>query len=541
LVIKLGEWVIEEALRQIAKWNAKGIKLVVSVNIDALHILNKDFVPRLSRLLSKFTCVSPQQLEIEILESSSLADLNRVITVMQACLAIGVRFSIDDFGTGFSSLTYLKQLPAEYIKVDKSFVIDMVNHERDYALVESIVSMSRAFNRKIIAEGVETLEHAQILIGLGCELGQGYGISKPLASENVASWMRQWNKEKKWSNIIQAELSIILGVSPHVISASSSIATITGFPSSAFIEGDVEIQELVHDADNDIIDKVFSDNSNMHGSFNLRLRHADKKIRCVAGRYSKRAAKDKIGTLLELQIIDSKSLAAYKINHHAMPNFNAMMENTDDYIYFKDSNHVFTAASQTLVDVTSPSEHWTDLIGLTDYDVFPEELADDYYELEKQIFSGAKVAQGEQETLNLTSGIKGWVDNRKYPILSNDGKIIGLFGVARDITQIKLKQEHLIQQKQHLEASIKSKTEELTVIALRIQQENEAKLKVIAKLGKEMSDLLHALIDFSDLFEIPEGQQQKIDSQKVSSIRHGLAQTLKRVKDIEEQSSNDDK
>jgi PAS domain-containing protein len=108
-----------------------------------------------------------------------------------------------------------------------------------------------------------------------------------------------------------------------------------------------------------------------------------------------------------------------------MVNFAAMMDNTDDYIYFKDRNHVFTGASQTLVSLCDPAEHWTDLLGQTDYDVFPEAYADVYYRLEKQIFSGTPVAHETQETLT-KDGKKGWIDNRKYPIRDEHGEIIGL-------------------------------------------------------------------------------------------------------------------
>ena len=118
-----------------------------------------------------------------------------------------------------------------------------------------------------------------------------------------------------------------------------------------------------------------------------------------------------------------------------MASVKAMMDNTDDFIFFKDRNHVFTGASQTLVALTPPVEHWAELIGKTDYDLFPEEYADAYYELEKQVFSGVAVAHEVQGVLR-KDGSKGWVDNRKYPIRDDAGAIIGLFGVARDISEL---------------------------------------------------------------------------------------------------------
>lgn len=140
--------------------------------------------------------------------------------------------------------------------------------------------------------------------------------------------------------------------------------------------------------------------------------------------------------VLELLLQDVKGLYQPQVDPPMMVNFRAMMENTDDYIYFKDHNHVFTGASQTLVSLCSPAEHWTDLLGQTDYDVFPEEYADIYYILEKRVFAGLPVAQDIQETLD-KEGNHGWVDNRKYPIRDVTGAIIGLFGVARDITENK--------------------------------------------------------------------------------------------------------
>ncbi|MEY4139754.1 MAG: hypothetical protein RLZZ371_1936 [Pseudomonadota bacterium] len=123
-------------------------------------------------------------------------------------------------------------------------------------------------------------------------------------------------------------------------------------------------------------------------------------------------------------------------------NFRAMMDYTDDYIYFKDRNHVFTGASQTLVSICDPADHWTDLLGKTDYDVFPEALADVYYQLEKKVFAGANAAHEVQKFLR-QDGKRGWVDNRKYPIRNDAGEVIGLFGIARDITELKENESQL--------------------------------------------------------------------------------------------------
>ncbi len=239
------------------------------------------------------------------------------------------------------------------------------------------------------------------------------------------------------------------------ISVSDNIFELIGYKAESFLNGEVSLRKLIHPKDADISDLLFSNKTNIKsGSFNLRMRHNDGHIICLKADYKKSALGK--GHSLELILKDAKSLWKNKFVEKFTNEFISMMENTNDYIYFKDRNHVFTGASQTLVNLTSPSEHWTDLLGKTDYDVFPEEYADIYYNLEKQVFSGVSIAHEIQETLE-NSGKKGWVDNRKYPILNKEKKIIGLFGIARDITDSIIAQETLkLSQKELIAANQKS-------------------------------------------------------------------------------------
>lgn len=228
-----------------------------------------------------------------------------------------------------------------------------------------------------------------------------------------------------------------------VLSVSDGVEALLGFKPDDFLAGKVSLENLIHVHDQDIAADLFSTGANKtSGTFNIRLRQANGRIRCIKGHYTKEPGASGKGAILELHLQDAKSLWQGLGDQPMMANFKAMMENTDDYIYFKDRNHVFNGASQTLVAITEPSEHWTDLLGLTDYDVFPEEYADVYYRLEKQVFAGIPVAHEIQETLD-NDGNKGWVDNRKYPIKDANGEIIGLFGIARDITEQKLAEEKL--------------------------------------------------------------------------------------------------
>jgi PAS domain S-box-containing protein len=237
------------------------------------------------------------------------------------------------------------------------------------------------------------------------------------------------------STVIEAKIRLALADHGQVLTVNDGIEPLLGFKPEDFLSTRVSLHERIHPDDHDIADALFSPEATPDtGSFNIRLRQANGRIRCVKGYFKKETHAD--GLILDLRLQDAKSLMQSQDGLPMMANFKAMMENTDDYIYFKDRNHVLTGASQTLVSVCDPAEHWTDLIGQTDYDVFPEAYADIYYGLEKQVFAGKPVAHEVQETLT-KDGKKGWVDNRKYPIRNDSGEIIGLFGIARDITELK--------------------------------------------------------------------------------------------------------
>ncbi len=249
--------------------------------------------------------------------------------------------------------------------------------------------------------------------------------------------------------VLEAHMLISLAAPITVLSVTDSIEDLLGFKAGDFLTGKVSLNKQIHAHDQDIAGDLFSIGTNRTPrTFNIRIRQANGRIRCIRGHYSKEPGAFGADVVLELLLQDAKTLSrsqnqSQKLCEQAVVfNFKAMMENTNDYIYFKDSNHVFTGASQTLVTITEPTEHWTDLLGLTDYDVFAEEYADIYYRLEKQVFSGVLIAHEEQEILD-NKGNKGWVDNRKYPIKDERGEIIGLFGIARDITERKCMEDEI--------------------------------------------------------------------------------------------------
>lgn len=197
--LQMGEWVIDTALHQLSKWHAEGLKLSVSVNITAYQLQQRDFLTRLTALLDTHADIHPSHLELEILETSALEDITQVSSIMHACRALGVRFALDDFGTGYSSLTYLKRLPADVLKIDQSFVRDMFDNPNDLAIVEGVIGLAAAFRRDVIAEGVETVMHGQLLLSLGCEMAQGYGIAWPMPAAEFPAWTLDWRPDESWT------------------------------------------------------------------------------------------------------------------------------------------------------------------------------------------------------------------------------------------------------------------------------------------------------------------------------------------------------
>ncbi|MDB5973096.1 MAG: hypothetical protein JWQ90_5546 [Hydrocarboniphaga sp.] len=192
LICELGEWLIVSACEQLQAWELQGLDFSLSINIAAHHLRRPDFSARVAVLLDSFPGLRREHLEFEIVETGALSDLDGVALTMQRCCDSGVRFALDDFGTGYSSLTYLRRLPVATIKIDRSFVLDILHNASDRELVRSIIGLARSLGRSVIAEGIETPAHRRALLDLGCELGQGYGIAKPMPSETFSAWAEDW-------------------------------------------------------------------------------------------------------------------------------------------------------------------------------------------------------------------------------------------------------------------------------------------------------------------------------------------------------------
>jgi diguanylate cyclase (GGDEF)-like protein len=206
LAVEVGEWVMRQALSQIQVWHAVGLDLPVSVNVGARQLQQHDFVARLQAILAEFPEALPGCLELEVLETSALEDIARVSQVIAACHKLGVRFALDDFGTGYSSLTYLKRLPICLIKIDQSFVADMLEDPEHRAILQGVIGLAKAFRRDVLVEGVETVAHGTILLQMGCELAQGYAIARPMPAHEFPMWVKTWRADPAWLDALQTDI-----------------------------------------------------------------------------------------------------------------------------------------------------------------------------------------------------------------------------------------------------------------------------------------------------------------------------------------------
>lgn len=189
-IIALGEWVVAESLNQLSMWEANNIHTKVGVNISAHHIVEPLFVSKIKRIFNKHAQVNYNMLDIELTETGLIADIDTVNQTIEECCNLGITFSIDDFGAGYSSINYLRKLSAQTVKIDKDFVAGMNNNPADVNVVKSIISICEDFERLSLAEGVESQEQLKKLTAMGCQFAQGYYIAKPMPAKQVPKWLK---------------------------------------------------------------------------------------------------------------------------------------------------------------------------------------------------------------------------------------------------------------------------------------------------------------------------------------------------------------
>lgn len=196
MMAMLDLWVIEAAAKQIAAWREEGLVAHVAVNVSSRAFQMPDFPEHILACLQRHH-VDPSHFELEILESISLSQVQLYRNALEACQRFGLKLALDDFGTGASTLLHLQSVPAQSIKIDQTFVRQLLEHPNNGAIVASLVSYARFTSRTLIAEGVENHDIQKKLIELGCEIGQGYGIAHPMPPEKVPTWVREWETQQR--------------------------------------------------------------------------------------------------------------------------------------------------------------------------------------------------------------------------------------------------------------------------------------------------------------------------------------------------------
>lgn len=192
MILPLGQWVLETACKQLVAWakNPQTQQWTIAVNVSVSQFAQPNFVANVDDALSK-TGANPRLLKLELTESMLAKDVDDVIVKMFEIKALGVTFSLDDFGTGYSSLSYLKRLPLDQLKIDQSFVRDLLTDTNDAAIARTIIALSHSLSLNVIAEGVETLEQRDALAAMGCDAYQGYYFARPVEAKDLAETIRK--------------------------------------------------------------------------------------------------------------------------------------------------------------------------------------------------------------------------------------------------------------------------------------------------------------------------------------------------------------
>jgi len=189
LIVPLGEWVLQTACQQLMQWRQEaGLPLRLAVNLSARQFRERSLLPTIARILSE-TGVDPQWLDLEITESTAMQDLALTVEVLHQLRELGLQIAIDDFGTGYSSLASLKHFPIDKLKIDRSFISDLAGDRHDAAIVRAIIALGRGLNLTVVAEGVETAAQLELLRDMGCDVVQGFGISRPLSALAIADFL----------------------------------------------------------------------------------------------------------------------------------------------------------------------------------------------------------------------------------------------------------------------------------------------------------------------------------------------------------------
>lgn len=186
----IGQFVLQATLLQVETWQTQGLNIPIAVNVSVAHLLDPKFLEDIESLILGKHSVSPRKITLEITETAEISDFHLACSVLQQCRQWGLGVSLDDFGTGYSSLTYMQQFPATYIKLDRSFTQNMLKNRKDLAIISGIIVAAQGMGVGVIAEGVESVECADLLQTIQCNILQGYWIAKPMMANDLLKWAR---------------------------------------------------------------------------------------------------------------------------------------------------------------------------------------------------------------------------------------------------------------------------------------------------------------------------------------------------------------
>ncbi|MGB0694500.1 MAG: EAL domain-containing protein [Rhodospirillaceae bacterium] len=196
LIEPMTDLILAMAIREAASWKAKGWDIAVAVNLSAATLVDLDFPTKVTTLLAEYG-VKANQLILEVTETTAMSDARKTLDILTRLRIKGIAISLDDFGTGYSSLVELHRMPFSELKIDRSFVIGIVEEPDARIITSAILGLGSALGLKVVAEGVETAEHWQFLKDNNCNLAQGYFLTRPLPSEDFANWVENWNNGRE--------------------------------------------------------------------------------------------------------------------------------------------------------------------------------------------------------------------------------------------------------------------------------------------------------------------------------------------------------
>jgi EAL domain-containing protein (putative c-di-GMP-specific phosphodiesterase class I) len=193
LIVPFTRWAVSRALEDCATWRLAGLDVDLAMNLSARHLRDPAFAEELLAIIDRHNA-DPRRVEFEITETALMSDPEKAAVVLRLLARAGVRISIDDFGTGYSSLAYLKHLDLHTLKIDRCFIKDITTNANDLAIVRSTLKMAHSLELCVVAEGIEERSHYELLRELGCDVGQGYWIARPMAPDQLFVWSQAWDR-----------------------------------------------------------------------------------------------------------------------------------------------------------------------------------------------------------------------------------------------------------------------------------------------------------------------------------------------------------